>query len=530
MADYFPNCPYPQPPIHEILNSTPSVQNFMVLLVAELAAKDATIASCQEQLAKKDAQLLEQSQQLEAMTEMLQHLGSRLNTNSTNSNLPPSKDPIGFHRQSKKDPDKPKSSATQQAKSPKESANDGTNKRKARHPGATQPILEPTQTEECRPTVCPHCGGVHFENLEQSSVHQYIELPEFLLRIIHYIVYRGTCSNCGHTCKGEVPQEHAVHYGARLTALIAYIDSLTGTTRRQLQEILRDVLGLPISQGGIQNTIDRTSESIEPHYNVIADGARQSLYNHIDETSWRTHGPILRKLLHWLWVMGNVFIAFFMIARERSGKAFKQLVKEWKGLLISDNYAVYTSWEGKRQSCLAHYMREAKKLAESVNAEEAKCGKRILALLRYLFTIKNGPLPPNFLKNLENRTRRLYEDYGDLKKAKGLVTRLYKDIDTLTLFLRDSLASPTNNFAERLVRTAVCQRKISIGSASEKGERWIERSLSLRKTCALNGVSYYGVLTDAVASHTIKGRPKMYWLRKACAYASQRSALERRAH
>ena len=38
---------------------------------------------------------------------------------------------------------------------------------------------------------------------------------------------------------------------------------------------------------------------------------------------------------------------------------------------------------------------------------------------------------------------------------------------------------PTNNRAERALRFAVLWRKMSLGTQSEKGERWIERVASL---------------------------------------------------
>ena len=53
-----------------------------------------------------------------------------------------------------------------------------------------------------------------------------------------------------------------------------------------------------------------------------------------------------------------------MIHPNRSKEAFNQLVEDWKGILISDNYGVYVNWINKRQSCLAHYIRKAKGLAE----------------------------------------------------------------------------------------------------------------------------------------------------------------------
>jgi transposase len=44
---------------------------------------------------------------------------------------------------------------------------------------------------------------------------------------------------------------------------------------------------------------------------------------------------------------------------------------------------------------------------------------------------------------------------------------------------------PTNNRAERALRFAVLWRKLLQGTYNEKGDRWVERILSLRETCRL---------------------------------------------
>ena len=59
---------------------------------------------------------------------------------------------------------------------------------------------------------------------------------------------------------------------------------------------------------------------------------------------------------------------------------------------------------------------------------------------------------------------------------------------------------PTNNRAERALRFGVQWRKRSLGTASDKGNRWVERILSLKETCRLRSVATYHVLVDAVAS------------------------------
>jgi hypothetical protein len=55
-------------------------------------------------------------------------------------------------------------------------------------------------------------------------------------------------------------------------------------------------------------------------------------------------------------------------------------------------------------------------------------------------------------------------------------------------------------------------RKTSQGTDSEQGNRWVERSLSLRQTCRQMGQSTLGILVDAVTSLFQGHQPDLAWL------------------
>ena len=57
------------------------------------------------------------------------------------------------------------------------------------------------------------------------------------------------------------------------------------------------------------------------------------------------------------------------------------------------------------------------------------------------------------------------------------------------LFLLEEGDDPPNNRAERALRFAVLWRRMMQGSFNEKGDRWVERILSLRETCRLRGLA-----------------------------------------
>jgi transposase len=154
---------------------------------------------------------------------------------------------------------------------------------------------------------------------------------------------------------------------------------IVGASRSAVQDLCASLCGIPLSTGAIQKMVDRVSEAILPHYTAIGAVARTSPVNCIDETAWFLHGD-----RHWLWVMANPEVAYFQIHPDRSKAAFVRLIGDWMGILVSDGYVRYHSWQGLRQSCLAHVIRTAKGLAEHVNAGIAHFGRRVHAELQRL--------------------------------------------------------------------------------------------------------------------------------------------------
>ena len=480
-------------------------------LKAENAALKEEMDGAKKLLEQKDKIIEQKDTIIDSLTRRNQELENRLNTNSTNSNRPPSTDPPFV--------DRSKPSSQKDSKPTSEAADTSENhtkpKKRPYHRGASQKPMTPTEERDCYPQVCPHCGGKHFEAFTECAHFQYIELPVICLIVILFRIFEGRCSNCHKVVKGSVPQEFQTSYGSRLSAFIAYLLSEAGLPRRQVQKLLKDIFGLTISQGGLQNVEDRASEAIEPLYQAIAESVRRTPACHIDETSWPTHGQ-MGKHLHWLWFMGCCLLAFFMIDEHRSKEAFYRLIGEWRGILISDDYRIYQIWEGYRQSCLAHLKREILKLKQSANPEERKLGQLAGSILKTLCDMSPESTTMGEIWALKSRIVKLARRFGHLKGHAGaFVRRLEKNFESLWFFVTEPLVDKTNNFAERQIRTAVCHRKISFGSSAPKGERWIERSLSLRKTCALHGKSYFTVLVKAIDCYQNRTRPQSYWIRKS---------------
>ena len=81
-----------------------------------------------------------------------------------------------------------------------------------------------------------------------------------------------------------------------------------------------------------------------------------------------------------------------------------------------------------------------------------------------------------------------------------LVRRIGSELESLRLFMRHPDVTPTNNLAELTLRFAVLWRKRSFGTRADKGDRFVERILSLRQTCRLQGKSVFPILVTAMES------------------------------
>jgi len=425
------------------------------------------------------------------LKQRVDELETRLGMNSTNSSKPPSTDPPWR----------------------KKTRNDGPHKRpggKPGHPGHRQAMLEATSTKALMPGAC-RCGNTAFPETEPFYTHQIIELPEVKVSVTHLVLHRARCPRCGTTCKATIPTKQHAGFGPRFSALVAMMAGAQADSRRMVQTFCASVFGVSISLGAIQKIVDRVSASALPHYELIGANARREPVNHADETSWRRNGE-----LKWLWVLANSAGAFFRIDDRRNRKAFEALIGDWSGILVSDGYGLYRKWVGQRQTCLAHLIRAAKGLAENKNPEIAACGTWAREELRRLCHMATAPPTRGQWSAFYARLLRLIGIYSDRQNAAGtFVRRIAREMGSLWVFLQETGVSPTNNHAERMLRYAVQWRKTSLGTASEKGERWVERMLTLRQTCRVQGQRLFPVLVDAVKCSFQGSTPDFTWIARS---------------
>lgn len=431
---------------------------------------------------------------LRELSNRIDVLEEKLRTNSRNSSQPPSTDS-----------DRPPAPKLPTGR--KRGAQPG-------HPGKARTLLPPeaiTHAQDCKPGPCPACGGA-MKISGLRARHQVIDLPPIVPVVTEYRLFAGTCQSCGCQCEAGLPPG----VSSRVTGprLLAVIGALTGgyhLSKRQVQGLLANLLGIELSVGAISEGEAEIGDALadiaaEAHAHV-----RQSPVVHADETGHKQSG---RR--HWLWLVATQCVAVFLAAATRSGQAARAALGEgFAGILVSDRYGAY-AWvdQQHRQLCWAHLLRDFEKMAERSGAS-GRIGDELIAQAQRMFACwhraRDGTLSRQAfgynMPVLRHRIEKLLQEGADCRHAETARTcrHILKLRHALWTFLGTAGVEPTNNHAERTLRSFVIWRKISFGTQSARGSRYVERIMTVAGSCRLQGRNLIDFLTQSIAAHCGKG-------------------------
>jgi transposase len=140
-------------------------------------------------------------------------------------------------------------------------------------------------------------------------------------------------------------------------------------------------------------------------------------------------------------------------------------------------------------------------------------GRRVKTELQRLVSWATAPPTSGEVQTWYARMMHLIARYRQRRDEAGILARtLEREMGALSTLVVEEGVEPTNNRAERALRFAVLWRKLMQGTYTAKGDRWVERILSLRETCRLRGMPTFPVLVDAVTSHVHGQRPEVSWI------------------
>jgi transposase len=438
--------------------------------------------------------LLLRVQELEAQ---VRDLVAKLNTNASNSSLPPSANPLGAAK-----PVQKKKSARRRGAQPG-------------HPPHLKQLLPPervTHTEHFRPA---HCAGCQAPLPPEAGPDdpapkrfQFIELPLVTATVTEYQAHGRTCPRCGHVTHATIPAEVRAHsVGPRLTGTLSYLTGCHGLSKRGVEEIADTVFGAPVALGTLANLEQEVSTAVAPAQQEALVAVRGAAVKSADETSWKLWGKLC-----WLWAAASAKVAVFVLHAKRSGLGLAALLgDDISGILQSDRWHVYHCVpEERRQLCWAHLKRDFQKVVDR-GGVSAFVGRRGLRIVKEVFTAWHAfqggtvtrPQLQALVKPLQCRLGKALVEGGlgaDARVAKFCENVLLLEPALWTFVTHDGV-EPTNNAIERLLRRAVLWRRRSFGCNSAAGCRFVERILTVVQTCRLQGKNTVEYLSQAVSNH-----------------------------
>jgi transposase len=445
------------------------------------------------------------------LKERVAHLEEQLRLNSSTSSKPPSSDPPWRKKKPPPAGDQPKR---------RHGGQPG-------HPGHAHEAVPSDQVtrivEVAPPLRCP-CGGEVVVDWERVDARQVQELPPPPPpEITEFRRVSGCCQACGSRLWPAWPAEALHGMGPRLAAVAAYLSVAARLSKSLTVGVLRHLLAVRVSVAALSANEARVSQALAAPVQEAHDHVKNAAIAHADESSWRqgnADGGNESKTLGWIWVGLTTLVTVFLIQLSRGQEAAKVLLgATFKGRLVADRYNAYNfvDWY-RRQLCWAHLKRDFERIVER-SGESARIGNALLAQEKALFAlwyrVRDGTLKfssfGTYVVPIRQRVRDLLgeaaawptkkKDASAEAKTARTCKKLLQREQGMWVFTHVEDMDPTNNRGEQAIRPAVLYRKVSLGTQSARGSRFVARMFTVIATCRQQGRDVLDYLTAAIVAH-----------------------------
>jgi transposase len=374
------------------------------------------------------------------------------------------------------------------------------------HVGKSRERAEPDEIIECRLDFCRACG----HNLEEAKHwfigrHQVIDIPPIkpIVREAHR--YRVICPCCKKQQTADYVSgfEKGRKFGANLEGLVVYLHSAHPLSYERVQRQLKDICGLSMSLGAVQNVVNRAQSKVEQAAQVIREQLKQAPVVGSDETGARVDGSN-----HWQWVFQTPAWVYHVIRSSRSADIIREVmadaqVEVWVSDVLSSQMCHPAP---QYQICLAHQVRD---LQYEIDNHACQWAKQVQTLLYQSMKLKQACdqyEAPDFQKKVaecEQELDRLLAIYPQYADSERLRHRFVKHRAALLLFLHRADVPPTNNASEQALRNSVIYRKVTGGFRSDWGAQFYANVISILETARRQGRDIFQTLIAILRGQSV---------------------------
>ena len=469
------------------------------------------VAALREANGRLRAENAELKAQLAEQAEKIARLERLISRDSGNSSMPPSTDDL---------PGK---------KPPERKTRRGGKKRKpGKQPGAPGAFLawndDPDMTEDVFPSGCCGCGQdlAGARDLGVRYSHQVTDVPEAEAETAQYDRHEVECS-CGRVHIADAPPEAAgapgtVTYGLNFQAWCVFLMVMHHVPVERCADILGSMSGTRPSDGWVHALLGRAAAAVAAANKTIRALILLARVICGDETPLRA-GPGPKQRKKYLQVACTNLLTYYFLG-DRDLPSFKDFIySDLHGtVIVHDRYVNYDHFDGvSHQLCAAHILRDIEDAAQVYPDAHwpAQIARELRALIHASNTARDQGLDrvpddmtAEHLKLFRNAVNVGMSQVSRLPGAKAkqhpgrLLLECLKNREADVLrFLTDTAIPPTSNQAERDLRPAKTQQKISGRLRSEKTTRDRYAIRGYASTAAKHGVAIFTAIYAALAGN-----------------------------
>jgi transposase len=347
------------------------------------------------------------------------------------------------------------------------------------HKGHTHELTpNPDEILDVSPAVNENDPNWSYLRLERRQVVE-IETKSHVTEFVSK-VYRN--KRTGETVDGFPEGVNApFQTGSNLQNFIIYSKTVSFVPTERLAALIKDWFKINISQATIINIVRKAKKSkVLDDYQIAAvKSIIESRQANADETAISVSGKN-----NWVHLITNSLFTLMVLHITRGKEALDDIgiLKNFKGILVHDSYAVYFMFDHFLHSlCNAHILRELQ-ASTDVGQKWSFLLSELLMDLNILVKCHGGVLPLNLQDWARATYKRIiaqgYKETGGLvlarppgqkgrrgriakPKYRNLLERLDLRENEVLRFMTDAFVPFTNNDAERPVRMLKVRMKIS---------------------------------------------------------------------
>jgi predicted RecB family nuclease len=363
--------------------------------------------------------------------------------------------------------------------------------------------LRATHRMQIEATRCPFCNSKHIQPLDPKQRPKGVQTrrkrafdlvfgPGVIRRKV--IEFRATAYRCACCQRYFTPERYnrLTRHFHGFMSWFAYHHITHRLGARSLAALFYESFGIRVHFWEFMDFRHLLVLRYRKTYNAFLTKLIAGPVLHIDETAVK-----LKDGSGYVWVFANTSATVYMLRRSREGGFLRKLLKDFKGVLVSDFYSAYDGLPCAHQRCLIHLIRDINQaiLDNPFDRELQSITEPFGALLRSIvMTVDEYGLKRRYLKTHQRAVATFFDALAngvyESDASKGLQERLLRNRGSLFTFLQHDGVSWNNNLAEDAIKRVSNYREDVGRSVKEAGLTEHLVLLSLYQTCRVRGISF----------------------------------------